>query len=187
MAPVDAQMIEQRDMVGGVGVPAVLRRDRRARLAAGIALIHRDDAELAGEFGRRVDRRRGLAPHLDHRLQSGRREGQDRESLTELLVMDPGTVVFKAWHLVLLHARSLPACSPVRQARRRSERYGRVRQRAAEVRRHPAILPGGGSYRRPRAPPRRAASALRCAHSPRTSTLAARSPNGSAASREVVR
>ena len=96
MAAVDAELVEQRDVVGGVAVPAVLRGDRGARLAAGVALVHRNDAKLVGELGRRVDRRRWLAPYVDHRLQPRRREGEDREPLTELLVIDAGAVVFKA-------------------------------------------------------------------------------------------
>src|SRR5690242_6241714 len=84
---VDAQMVEEGDVVGGVAVPTVLRGDRGARLAAGVALVHRDDPELVGELRRRVDRRRGLAPHVDDRLQPRRRKGQDRKALAELLVM----------------------------------------------------------------------------------------------------
>ena len=98
MAPVDAQVVEHGDVVGGVGVPAVLRGDRRARLAAGIALIHRDHAEIRGELGGRVDRSGGLAPHIDHRLQAGRRKSEDRETLAELLVVDARAVMFKARH-----------------------------------------------------------------------------------------
>src|SRR6516165_9636247 len=38
MAAVDTQAVEQRDVVGRVRVPAVLRGDRGTRLAAGVAL-----------------------------------------------------------------------------------------------------------------------------------------------------
>src|SRR6202041_811565 len=88
MAALDAQMIEQRDVVGSVGVPVVSRGDRGVRLAAGIALVHRDDAVLAREFGGGVDWRRGLAPNVDHRREARRREGQDREAGAEFFVMD---------------------------------------------------------------------------------------------------
>src|SRR5437660_12360284 len=102
MTAVDAQMVEERNVVGGVAVPAVLRGDRGARLAAGVALVHRDDAELVGELGSRVDWRRGLAPYVDDRLQPRRRDSQDRETLAELLVIDMGAVVVKARHVGVL-------------------------------------------------------------------------------------
>src|SRR5437868_13806497 len=102
MTAVDAQMVEERNVVGGVAVPAVLRGDRGARLAAGIALVHRDDAKLVGELGRRVDRRRGLTPYVDDRLQPRRRKSQDRETLAELLVIDAPAVVFEARHVGVL-------------------------------------------------------------------------------------
>jgi hypothetical protein len=102
MTAIDAQMVEERDVVGGVAIPAVLRGDRGARLAAGIALVHRDDAELVGELGGRVDRRRGLAPDIDDRLQPRRRKSQDRETLAELLVIDARAVLFEARHVGVL-------------------------------------------------------------------------------------
>jgi len=86
MAPVDAEVVEEGDVIGGVAVPAVLRGDRGAGLAAGVALIHRDHAEVRRPLGGGVDRRGGLAPHLDHRLQARGREGEDGEALAELLV-----------------------------------------------------------------------------------------------------
>src|SRR3954447_18352862 len=109
MAAVDAQMIEQRDMVRGEAVPAVLRRDWRPRPAAGIALIHRDDAEPVGKFGCRVDRCGRLAPHLDDRGQPGRGEGQDRKSLPVFLVIEAGSVVFKTRHVGSLLKTSVAA------------------------------------------------------------------------------
>jgi len=41
---VEAQMVEHGNVVVGVGVPIILRAHRGARLAARIALVHRDDA-----------------------------------------------------------------------------------------------------------------------------------------------
>ena len=102
VAAVDPQMVEHRDVVGGVAIPAVLCGDRGARLAAGIALIHRDDAVFVGELGGGVDRRRRLAPDIDHRGEPGRREGQDRKALAELLVVNMGAMVVDARHVVLL-------------------------------------------------------------------------------------
>jgi hypothetical protein len=77
-------------------------------MTAGIALVEGDDAERVGEFRRRIDRRRSLAPHRDHRLEPRRRKGQDRKAPTELLVMDMRAVMADARHVV---------CSPVRQSR----------------------------------------------------------------------
>jgi hypothetical protein len=65
-------------------------------------VIHRDDAELVGELGGRVDRRRGLAPYVDDRLQPRRRKSQDRETLAELLVIDARAVLFEARHVGVL-------------------------------------------------------------------------------------
>ncbi len=45
MASLDSEMIEEREMIGGVGFPSVGGADRRARLA-GIALVHHDHAEV---------------------------------------------------------------------------------------------------------------------------------------------
>src|SRR5208283_4828721 len=98
MAFVDAQMVEQREMIVGIAVPIVLGGDRRARLAAGVALIHRDDAVFAGELDGRVDRRRGLAPNIDDRAQPGRREGEDRKAAAKFLVMNMGAMVVEAGH-----------------------------------------------------------------------------------------
>ena len=66
--PAEAQMVHQREMVGGVGVPAVIGLDRGAR-AAGVALVHGDDAVTAGERARPVAPRSRRAavrvvPHL---------------------------------------------------------------------------------------------------------------------------
>jgi hypothetical protein len=102
MAAVDAQTVEQRDVVAGVRVPAVLGVDRGARLAAGVALIHRNDAESVGELGRRIDRRGGLAPHRDRRLQAGRRKGQDREPMAELFIIDACTMMLETRHIGVL-------------------------------------------------------------------------------------
>src|SRR5688572_755101 len=102
-------MVEQRDVIGGVAVPAVRGGDRGARLAAGVALIHRDDPVIRGELGRRIDRRGRLAPHRDHRLEAGRRKGQDRKPSAELLVVDAGAVVLKARHVGVLSSSNAQA------------------------------------------------------------------------------
>ena len=81
VAALDAQVVEQGDVVGGVGVPAVLCGDGRARPAAGIALIHHDHAVVRRELGDRVHGCGGAAPDVDRRLQARRREREDGEPL----------------------------------------------------------------------------------------------------------
>ena len=102
MAPVDAQMIQHGDVIGRVGVPAVLRGDGTAGPTAGVALIHRDHAEIWGELGDGVHGRGGAAPDFDGRLQARRREREDGKPPTGLLVVDRSAVVFNAWHVRLL-------------------------------------------------------------------------------------
>ena len=66
VALVDSRgLIEQGDVVGGVGVPAgVLRSDGSMGLAASVALIHGDHPEVRGELSRGVHReRRGGSRH----------------------------------------------------------------------------------------------------------------------------
>ena len=65
VALVDAQMVEHREMVVCVVVPASSLSVIGARRtsASGIALIHDDDAVVLRPFGDRVDRRHRLAPH----------------------------------------------------------------------------------------------------------------------------
>src|SRR2546422_747864 len=108
VAPVDTQVVEQGDVVGGVGVPAVLCGDGSAGLAAGIALIHRDHPEGCRELGGGVDGSGGAAPDLDDRLQARGREREDGKPLAELLVVDGRTVVFKGWHSGVLSCLVAP-------------------------------------------------------------------------------
>src|ERR1700741_5210130 len=102
MTAIDAQMVEQGDVVGGVGIPGVLRGDWGAGLATSVSLVHRDDAKFVSELLGRIDRRRGLAPDVDHRLQPRGREGQNWETLSELLVVDAGAMMVKARHFRFL-------------------------------------------------------------------------------------
>ena len=102
MAFVDAEVVEEGDVIGGVTIPTVLRGDRSARLAAGVTLIHRDHAEIGRELCGGVDRRRRLAPDCDHRLQAGGGEGEDRKPAAELLVIDVSAVMVKTRHIGVL-------------------------------------------------------------------------------------
>ena len=88
-------MIEQRDVVGRVGLPSVGGGDRRARLA-GVALIHRDDAEIIGEFDRGIER--ALMPELDAGAHSARRKQQDWVAGTELLEVEGNITALENRH-----------------------------------------------------------------------------------------
>src|SRR5271166_3543335 len=88
-------MVEQCDVIRGVGVPSVGSANRRARLA-GIALIHRDDAKLLREFDRRIER--ALVPELDARAHPARREQQDWVSGTEFLKVKAHITAFENRH-----------------------------------------------------------------------------------------
>src|SRR6266851_7964630 len=57
-----AEMVEQREVVGGVRRPSVGGGDRRERLA-GVALVHRDHTEVGRESRGRVDG--ALMPEVD--------------------------------------------------------------------------------------------------------------------------
>ena len=105
VALVDPQVVEQGDVVGSVGMPAVLGGDGSVRPAAGVALIHGDHPEVRGERSDRVHRSGGAVPDVDDRLQTGGGEGQDGESLAVLFVIDGSAVVFKAWHVLSFRHR----------------------------------------------------------------------------------
>src|SRR5216684_141013 len=73
----DAEMVEQREVVGGVRRPAIGGGDRRERLA-GVALVHRDHTEAGGKSSGRVDG--ALMPEVDARAHPSRREQQQRKT-----------------------------------------------------------------------------------------------------------
>ena len=55
----DAQVVHQPDLVVGEGAPRVVDLHRAGGFAAdGVALVHRDDAEVVLEHLHRVERRR---------------------------------------------------------------------------------------------------------------------------------
>ena len=83
----DAEMVHQPELVVGEGVPRVLDRDRTGRLAAiGVALVHRDAAEIVLEFFHRVDHRG--RPIADPRVQAAAGGDQQWEAGAGLLVAD---------------------------------------------------------------------------------------------------
>src|SRR5216684_4091488 len=72
-----AEMVEQREVVGGVGRPAIGGGDRRERLAS-VALVHRDHTEVGGESRGRVDG--ALMPEVDGGAHPSWREQQQRKT-----------------------------------------------------------------------------------------------------------
>src|SRR4029077_8867533 len=72
----------------GKGAPRVVDRDRASRFAViSIALVHRDTAEVALEFLRRVEH--GRWPFCHARVQAPSGGDQQREAGAHLLVADP--------------------------------------------------------------------------------------------------
>ena len=81
----NVEVVEQGDLVGGVGVPAVVPRYRRLR-ASGVALIHCDDSEMLRQ---RLDRiERTVCPELDGGTHASGGDKQHRESLAVDFVVD---------------------------------------------------------------------------------------------------
>src|SRR5271163_4742407 len=88
-------MVEQGKLVGGEGLPAIGSADRRARLA-GVALVHRNHAETAGQLRGRIERT--AMPEVDHRAHPTRRNQQERITGTVFLVIERYISVLKGWH-----------------------------------------------------------------------------------------
>src|SRR5258708_35923 len=98
----DAQMVEQGEVVGSVGVPAIGSAARSARLTR-IALVHRDHAEIGGEFLGRV--KPAFVPELDTRPHSTGREKQQRVTRTEFFIVERNASALEFWHDNYLHIR----------------------------------------------------------------------------------
>src|SRR6266849_5195182 len=77
-------MVEQGKVVAGVSFPSVGRADRRAR-ASGVALVHRDYAEILGQLSGRVEG--AAAPEIDAGAHPARREQQQRVTRPIFLVV----------------------------------------------------------------------------------------------------
>src|SRR5260370_397559 len=84
----DAQMVEQRQVVGGVGRPAIGGGDRRVRLA-GVALVLLDTTEVGGKSRGRVDW--DLIPEYDGGAHPSLRETQHRKTGAKVLVNERHT------------------------------------------------------------------------------------------------
>ena len=104
----EAEMVDQRQMVGGEGVPAMVGLDVGHRLA-GVALVHGDHRVLVGERDARIHPREAVgivgrytAPHLDPRGEPARRIEQDGKARTMDLVVDLGIGALQHRHVCLL-------------------------------------------------------------------------------------
>ena len=103
----DAEMVHQPELVVGERVPRILGRDRAGRLAAiGVALVHRDNAEIVLELFHRIDR--GGRPVADPRVQPAARGDQEREAAADLLVADADITFFVERHGGLLRGPGAP-------------------------------------------------------------------------------
>src|SRR5580700_3621179 len=103
-------MVHQPKLVIGEGVPRVVGRHRTRGLAAiGIALVHRDAAEVVLEFFHRVDYRG--RPIADARIEAAARSDQQREAGAGLLVANTNVT------LLIKRHRTPPVLPPSRWQR----------------------------------------------------------------------
>jgi hypothetical protein len=103
-----AEMVHQRQVIARVGVPAVVCLHRTARLA-GVALVHPDHREPAGQIDHGIHPRRGrvgvagaLAPEVQLRPEATRREEQQGMTRPVDLVVDLGIRTLEDRHRFLL-------------------------------------------------------------------------------------
>ena len=128
----DAEVIHQPELVVGEGAPGVVDRDRAAGLAAvGVALVHRDAAEVVLELLHRVDHRG--RPVADAGVQAPTGGDQQREAGAGLLVADADVALFVERHGSLsLHSVVFCGRSRIDQTREHlesSSRHGRGMRR----------------------------------------------------------
>ena len=96
----DAEMVHQAELVISESVPGVLGRDRAGRLAAiGVALIHRDAAEVVLELFHRIDR--SGRPVADPRVQAAAGGHEKREAGADRLVADADIALLIRRHGIL--------------------------------------------------------------------------------------
>src|SRR5262249_18342937 len=130
----DAKVIHQPELVVGKGAPGVVDRDRAARFAAvGVALVHRDAAEVVRELCHRVDHRG--RPVADAGVQAPTRADQQREAGASLLVTDAdiALVVERHGSLSLHSVGSADTRTATSRARRWSRRTIIAQRRLARA------------------------------------------------------
>jgi hypothetical protein len=89
----NAEMVHQPELVVGEGAPRIVDGDRAGRFPViGIALVHRDAAEVAFELLGSVEHR--SLPLSDARVQTTTRGDQQREAGAGLLIANPDIALF---------------------------------------------------------------------------------------------
>ena len=91
----DTEMIQERDVIGGIGVPSVVAGYGGVRLAR-VALIHGDDLEVRRQRFDGIPL--GTAPKWNGGSHAARREKQDRESVAVDFVVKADLAVFESSH-----------------------------------------------------------------------------------------
>ena len=106
-----AEMVHQRQVIAGVGVPAVGLGHRAARVA-GVALVHADHGERSGQIGHGIHpgRRgagvaRALTPVFELRAQAARGEEQQGKTRPVDFVVDLGVWTLEDRHRFPLRCR----------------------------------------------------------------------------------
>src|SRR5262249_10339185 len=95
---VDAEMIQQTDVVVGIGIPGTISLERTRGLPTPcVAEISGDDAILAAELVKRIVRRLLAGETRDGRIQAAARDHQQRITRSLLFIVDAdGTSLVKA-------------------------------------------------------------------------------------------
>ena len=96
MEAIDAQVIQQSELVCRVDVPTVCGANGGHRLA-GIALIHRNDAILWRQLLNGIPW--GPFPERRRRAHPSRRDEQHRKSRAMLFVVQLDIIAFEYWHV----------------------------------------------------------------------------------------
>src|SRR5439155_22539378 len=93
----DTAVLHQPELVVGARIPGVVDRHRAGCLAAiGVALVHRDAAEVVRERLHRVDHR--AWPVADAGVQAPTGGDQQREAGARLLIADADVALVVEWH-----------------------------------------------------------------------------------------
>jgi hypothetical protein len=96
MEALDTQMIQQGELVSRVDMPTVRRSDGGHGLP-GIALIHCNDAIVWRQLRNGIPR--GSFPEGHRRAHASRRDEQNGESRSMLLIIQLDIVPFEYWHI----------------------------------------------------------------------------------------
>ena len=95
MTTLNAQVVDQGEVISRIAFPTVARANRRTGLA-GVALIHRDHSILAAQFPTGVEG--AGSPKLDARSHPAWGKQEQRKPSAGLLVVDANFVALKGRH-----------------------------------------------------------------------------------------